>query len=141
MSAAEPQRVATWILAHCTSDYQRESLLGDLREQYEDRGGWWYWRQALSAVRTHIIRVVVTAAERPVQAAEFIGDLIMWVALGLCALIQLPIYADLLISWTPLVRSEPKIIVVTAMIAAALVVAAATVHGIRARRLELSESP
>jgi hypothetical protein len=133
MNGVEPQRLATWILTRCTSDYQRESFLGDLSEQYEERGVWWYWRQALGAVRAHIIRLVVIATETRVQATEFIGDLIMWVALGLCALVQLPIYADLIISWTPMIRSEPKIIVVSAMIGAALIAAATTAHEIRLR--------
>jgi len=135
VSAAERQRLATWVLTRCASDYERDSFIGDLIEQYEERGAWWYWRQALGAVRAHLIRLVVTAAETRVQATEFIGDLIMWIALGLCALVQLPIYADLIISWTPLSRSEPKIIVVSALIAAALIAAATTVHGVRARTL------
>lgn len=135
MSGAERQWLATWVLTRCAPEYERDSFVGDLIEQYEERGGWWYRRQALSAVRAHLIRLVVTAPERRVQAADFIGDLFMWVALGLCALIQLPIYADLLISWTPLARSEPKIVVVTGLIGAALVATATTAHGIRARRL------
>jgi len=133
MSAREPQRLATWVLTRCAADYERDAFIGDLIEQYQQRGGWWYWRQALGAVRAHVIRLVITATETRVQAAEFVGDLILGVALGLCALIQLPIYADLLISWTPLVRSEQKIVAGSALIGAALIAAATTAHGIRAR--------
>lgn len=132
MSRGEPQRLATWLLTRCTSDYRRDSFIGDLMEQYEERGGWWYWRQALGAVRAHTVRLFLTAAETEVPAAEYIEDIVMGIALGMFGLIQLPIYAVLLISWTPLSRSELSMTVVSTMIGAALI-GAATVHEIRMR--------
>ena len=133
MSTGERQRLATWVLTRCTPEYRRESLIGDVIEQYEERGAWWLWRQALGAVRAHTIRLLLTATETRVPAAEYIGDLVMWIALGMCGLIQLPIYADLFISWTPLIRSELSIAIVSAVIGAGLIGAATTAHGLRMR--------
>ena len=133
MSGVERQRVATWVLTRCAADYEREAFIGDLIEQYDERGGWWFWRQVLSAVRAHFVRLAIHATETRVQATEFIGDLIMWIALGMCALIQLPIYADLLISWTPLIRSQQSIGVISALLAGGLIGAATTAHQIRTK--------
>ena len=133
MSAAEPQRLATWILTRFVSDYQRESLLGDLMEQYEERGAWWYWWQTLSAVRAHVVRTVLASTENEVAIVDFIGDLILWIALGMCAVIEVPIYADLIISWTPMARSQQRITVVSLLIGALLIIAATTVHRLRMR--------
>jgi hypothetical protein len=132
MSRGEPQRLATWLLTRCTPEHRRDSLVGDLIEQYEDRGGWWYWRQALGAVRAHAVRLLVTATESEVPAAECIEDLVVWVALAIFASIQLPIYADLFISWTSLIRSDLSIIAVSTAIASALIGAATTIQVIRA---------
>ena len=133
MSGVERQWVATWVLTRIAPDYERDAFIGDLIEQYEERGGWWFWRQVLGAVRAHFVRLVIHATETRVQATEFIGDLIMWIALGMCALIQLPIYADLLISWTPLMRSQQSIVVVSALIAGGLIGGATTAHQIRTK--------
>ena len=133
MSGVERQWVATWVLTRCAPDYERDAFIGDLIEQYDERGGWWFWRQVLGAVRAHVFRVVMHATKTRVQATEFIGDLIMWIALGMCALIQLPIYADLLISWTPLIRSQQSIGVVSGLIAGGLIGAATTAHQIRTK--------
>jgi len=131
MSGVERQRLAIWVLMRCTSDYERDSFIGDLIEQYEERGGWWFWRQILGAVRARLVGLVSTAKETRVQATEFIGDLIMWIALGMCALIQLPIYANLFISWTPLGSSEQRTVVVSVLIAGFVIGAATTAHRIR----------
>ena len=138
MSSGERQRLATWVLRRCTPDYRRDSLIGDLIEQYEERGAWWFWRQALGAVRAHTVGLILTATEREVPAAEYIGDLVMWIALGMCGVIQLPIYANLFISWTPLIRSELSITVVSGMIGADLIGAATTAHGLRIRAARAS---
>ncbi len=133
MSREKPDRLATWIITRCTSDYSRDSFLGDLMEQYQERGGWWYWRQALGAVRAHTGRLIVDAADTEVSATEYIADLILWVALGMCALIQLPIYAYLLISWTSLNPSDPSVVVASTMIGGAVIAAAAIARRIRMR--------
>jgi hypothetical protein len=129
----ERQRLATWILTRCTSDYRRDSFIGDLMEQYEERGGWWYWRQVLGAVRAHSHRLLLTAAESDVAATEYIGDLILWIALGMYGVIQVSVYAMLLIGSMLPIRSNSSILAVGAMIFVALLGAATAVHEIRMR--------
>ena len=133
MSRGEPQRLATWILTRCTPAVRRDSLVGDLMEQYEERGGWWYWRQALGAVRAHTVRLLLAEPEAHVPISEYIGDLVMGVTLGMSVVIQLPIYADLVIRWTNVARSQVSIVVVSAVISATLIGAAMTAHEIRKR--------
>jgi len=51
MSTSEPPVVSTWLLERPAPIHQRESLIGDLREQYhEGRSGWWYRRQAFVTI-------------------------------------------------------------------------------------------
>ena len=51
MSASEPPRVATWLLKRLAASGKRESLVGDLIEQYQQgRSRAWYWRQAIAAI-------------------------------------------------------------------------------------------
>ncbi len=51
MTAQQPPRVATWLAQRLVSGSRRESLLGDLIEQYrQGRSGRWYWRQVLAAI-------------------------------------------------------------------------------------------
>src|SRR4029453_15203133 len=46
-----PPRVATWLAQSLVPGPRRESLLGDLIEQYRrGRSGRWYWRQVLIAI-------------------------------------------------------------------------------------------
>ena len=46
-----PPRLALWLLRHWGSAYHRESLEGDLMEQYQEgRGRHWYWRQVAAAI-------------------------------------------------------------------------------------------
>lgn len=127
------QRLATWLLARCASDYRRDSFIGDLIEQYEVRGAWWYWRQTLGAVCAYTLRAFSTAMETHVPAAEFIGDLTLSIALGIFGLMQLPVYAGLLIAGTPLFRLELSLFVVSATICAALIRAATIGHEIKRR--------
>lgn len=131
VSRQEPHRFATWLLTRCTSDYRRDSFIGDLLEQYEERGGWWYWLEAVAALRVHTGRLFFSAMERDIPAAEFIGDLLTWVALGACGLVQLGIYAHLLgvVVYRPhLVDSEPSFVVGISMIVLPLIGAAITVQ-------------
>jgi hypothetical protein len=47
----QPPRVATWLAHRLVPGPRRESLLGDLIEQYrQGRSGWWYWRQVVIAI-------------------------------------------------------------------------------------------
>jgi hypothetical protein len=51
MTLRTPPRLATWLLNHLGPAYRRESLVGDLLEEYQqDRSPIWYWRQTGAAV-------------------------------------------------------------------------------------------
>ena len=53
MSSSHPPRVAHWLLERWASGPQRESLVGDMLEQYRrGRSATWYWRQTVSAIVT-----------------------------------------------------------------------------------------
>jgi hypothetical protein len=65
--------MATWLLKHLGPGYQRESLAGDLFEEYQqDRTPAWYWRQTAAAImigatrlpRVKLPRFVFTAVLR-----------------------------------------------------------------------------
>jgi len=54
-----PPRLASWLVEHLASRYQREALLGDLFEEYRcGRSRAWYWRQAALALWYAGIRLV-----------------------------------------------------------------------------------
>jgi hypothetical protein len=51
MKTSEPPILSTWLLERLAPRHKRESLIGDLREQYHDgRSAWWYRRQVLTTV-------------------------------------------------------------------------------------------
>jgi hypothetical protein len=51
MNLRKPPALATWLLQHLGSGYHRESLAGDLFEEYQNgRSRQWYWQQAAAAV-------------------------------------------------------------------------------------------
>ena len=51
MMKRSPPALATWLLTHFASDYQRDSLVGDLIEQYYQGGSrFWYWKQVVAAL-------------------------------------------------------------------------------------------
>jgi hypothetical protein len=51
MMKRSPPAFATWLLAHFASDYQRDSLVGDLIEQYrQGKSRFWYWKQVVAAL-------------------------------------------------------------------------------------------
>jgi hypothetical protein len=130
VSGREPQRLATWILRRCTPAFRRDSFIGDLMEQYEERGGCWYWRQALGAVRARSTDLLVSATEAEVPAAEYVGDLFMSILLGMCGLTQLLLYVVLVIT---LIRSGFSIVVVSVLVGTASIGAATRAHEIRMR--------
>jgi hypothetical protein len=50
-STQQPPRLARWLLKHFGSSSDNEALLGDLAEQYVEKGRpAWYWRQAIGAI-------------------------------------------------------------------------------------------
>ncbi len=51
MTRRAPPSFATWLLDHFGDRYRRESLVGDLAEEYQrGRSSAWYWRQVLCAL-------------------------------------------------------------------------------------------
>ena len=51
MKTLEPPRLSTWLLERLAPRHKRESLVGDLREQYHDgRSVWWFRRQVLTTI-------------------------------------------------------------------------------------------
>ena len=51
MSTTSPPPLAAWLLERLVSHPKRESLIGDLAEQYQHgRSAGWYWRQVLTAI-------------------------------------------------------------------------------------------
>jgi hypothetical protein len=53
MKASDPPRFATWVLERLAPRLKRQSLLGDLIEQYHNgRSAAWYRRQVLTAILT-----------------------------------------------------------------------------------------
>lgn len=66
MMKRSPPALATWLLQHFASDYQRESLVGDLIEQYHQGGSrFWYWKQVIAA-----LVVACTKVPRPTLAVS-----------------------------------------------------------------------
>jgi hypothetical protein len=127
-------RLASWILERCIPDYRCDSFMGDLIEQYQERGVWWYWRQALHAVRAQAVRTVMTATETEVSAAEFVGDLVLWIALAICGFYQLSICALFLLRWTHIAKSDLTLFIGAALIGSTMIAAAGAAHVIRTRR-------
>jgi hypothetical protein len=80
--------------------------MGDLLEQYDARGSWWYWRQALGAVRVCSIRHLLSANEPDVLAADYVGDIVTVVTLVLFAFNQVGFFTDLFLYSTPLLHSK-----------------------------------
>lgn len=132
MNTREP-RLATWILEHCVADFQCESLIGDLIEQFPQRGSWWYWWQAVASIRYRAVRTLVTAAATKVSAAEFVGDLIVWIGLATCGCFQLGLCTYALLSRTPFTRSHVAPVIAAALICGALLSAVTVAHAMRMR--------
>lgn len=132
MSTREP-RLATWILEQCASDYRCDSFLGDLIEQYPERRIWWYWRQALDAMRARAIRTVlaVTAPEGPV--AGILEDQISWIVLNAYGCLQVGIFTGMLLSGTPFAKSGFALAIGAALTAGAVICAAGAGHVLRMR--------
>ena len=61
MMKRSPPALATWLLAHFASDYQRDSLVGDLIEQYhQGESRLWYWKQVVAALVVASAKVLRT---------------------------------------------------------------------------------
>lgn len=138
-------RLAIWLLTRYSVDSWRESFIGDLIEQYEERGAWWYWRQILGAVRTHVAGLLLTATQTrvpAVQCAEYICDVVLWILLGACGLIQVPLYTALFIGRMPLTKFEGSLLIaVSILVGASLIGAAIAVREIRIRMAPRDRTP
>lgn len=93
-----PPRSAVWLLARCLPEEERESVLGDLEEEWRRRrrggsGRPWYWRQALSVGARFL---VLRLRERPRQKAkkgERMGQLAQDLRHGARVLLRKPGFA------------------------------------------------
>ena len=90
MSSSNPPRVAHWLLERCASGPQRESLIGDMLEQYQrGRSATWYWRQTISAIAVSFAAEIWQHKLLAVSVAVFsayLGDIYtfsrLWVWVG-----------------------------------------------------------
>jgi hypothetical protein len=72
MMTRSPPALATWLLEHFASEYQRDSLVGDLIEQYHrGRSRFWYWKQVVAA-----LLVASAKALRPTLAVSAVRVLL-----------------------------------------------------------------
>jgi hypothetical protein len=72
MNAMRPPRLATWLLERLAPESRRESLIGDLHEQWaRGRSAAWYWRQALTAITVGAARELRANNRLAIRAALF----------------------------------------------------------------------
>ncbi|MBS0416266.1 MAG: hypothetical protein JSR66_01030 [Proteobacteria bacterium] len=69
MSVRIPPRMAAWLLKYLGPRYRRDSLVGDLFEEYQQgRSRAWYWRQTgmavLMGLRVRLPKFVLTVVLR-----------------------------------------------------------------------------
>ena len=61
MRNSEPPRLATWVLERLAPRHRRESLVGDLREQFHrGRSAWWYRRQVFGTILVGLVSDVAS---------------------------------------------------------------------------------
>jgi hypothetical protein len=78
MSTPNPPRLASWLLERFVSGPTRESLIGDVAEQWRHgRSAGWYWRQVLTAIILSAARDVWAHKLAAVRAVA-----ICWVAIS-----------------------------------------------------------
>jgi hypothetical protein len=74
MTARTPPRLATWLLTHLGPSYQRESLVGDLLEEYQrHRTPSWYWRQTGAAL------LIGASRFYRMRLPKFVLNAVLWV--------------------------------------------------------------
>jgi hypothetical protein len=85
MTAVQPPAIATWFLKRLVSGEKRESLIGDLIEQYQERRSVaWYWRQVFMAIlvgATQEIREHKVLAVRAAMSGLALWSLFNWLFL------------------------------------------------------------
>jgi hypothetical protein len=73
MTTRPPPAAAIWLLHHLGPRYRRDSLAGDLFEEYQQgRSRLWFWQQTFAAVVTGRVRRVLT------EAATMAGVIVRW---------------------------------------------------------------
>jgi hypothetical protein len=91
MTSSRPPRLADWLLLRLASGPRRQSLIGDLHEQYgRGRSAAWYWRQT---VKTILVGIASDLRRHPAELAHALctglgawslyGMLIVWPAFSL----------------------------------------------------------
>ena len=89
MTLRTPPRLATWLLRHLGPTYRRESLVGDLLEEYQsDRSRSWYWRQTGAALLISACRLLRVRLPKLVLNAVLRFIIEMGIVLGGIALAQ-----------------------------------------------------
>jgi hypothetical protein len=79
MRTTSPPRMATWLLTRLAADERRDSLIGDLMEQYTNgHSAWWYWRQTLFAIVLRAGRDICVHKRQAIHAV-LIGFACMWI--------------------------------------------------------------
>jgi hypothetical protein len=92
MTLRVPPRLATWLVRHLGPDYHRESLAGDLFEEYQqDRTRGWYWRQTAAAVvigSARLLRmkfVLTTVLRLLIELGIIVGGIALAQSKAICA--------------------------------------------------------
>jgi len=85
--SSAPPRLASRILERCTPEEEREFVLGDMAEEFEDRlqsgsgrarAGLWYWSQSVGHARRRLLQLLSARWGRQRGAGGFGGSLPNW---------------------------------------------------------------
>ena len=85
MMATRPPRLSTWLLERFVGGPRRESLVGDLLEQYpQRRSSAWYWRQ--------VVTTIVVSVARDISAHKLLAVRAVAVGWLAYALLSIPVH-------------------------------------------------
>src|SRR6266851_4443997 len=90
MTDTHPPRLASWLLRRFASSDKRESLIGDLDEQFaRGRSSWWYWRQVAAVI---VAGVVEEVGHHPFLTARalLLGWALRWVGKSFAGSLEIP---------------------------------------------------
>jgi hypothetical protein len=77
MTTNKPPAFATWLWKHFGCGPNQNALLGDLTEQYLQKGNaLWYWRQVLKAIPISVLKEV--REHRQIAARAIVAGLAIW---------------------------------------------------------------
>ncbi|HUK35974.1 MAG TPA: hypothetical protein VLV86_18785 [Vicinamibacterales bacterium] len=81
MKKSEPPILSTWMLERLAPRDKRESMIGDLREQYDEgRSAWWYRRQVFTTIVAGVAADI--GAHKLLAARAFIMSCAAFMLLG-----------------------------------------------------------